>query len=234
MNYLQTANSITMWLVCLPPVLFVVFAAWVFFKKSMKTGLEMGLKREQLNSAVTSSALASVGPSLVVLFSMLPLIISLGGPVAWIRLNYIGAIIYEMACAEATANVAGTTLGSPDMTVTVFASAVWVMSLCCIPYILSTVILTPQMEKVKTKIANVKPAILGVISIAGMLGIFSNLALDKVIPFSVSGTVLATVAGFVVNAGLLLYAGKTGKAWPRKYGLTIAMIAGVLIGCPFL
>lgn len=233
-DYLKLANSIPMWLVCIPPIVLLLVEAALFFRKSMKTGLEMGLKKEQLNSAVVSAATATVGPSLVVLFSMIPLIISLGAPVAWIRLNYIGSIIYELGCAEATANVAGTTLGSPDMTVIIFGSALWVMSLCCLPYILGTVIITPQLEKVKGKIADKSSAILGVISVAGALGVFSNLALDRVIPFEISGSVIAVIAGFAANAILMIYAGKSGKMWPRKFGLTISMVVGMLVGCIFL
>lgn len=234
MNYLEIANSITMWLVCLPPIVYLVVVAYVFYKKSINVGLGMGITKKQFHNAVTSSALSTVGPSLVVLFSMVPLIISLGGPIAWLRLDYIGSIIFELGCAEAAANTAGTTLGSPDMTVTIFVSAVWVMTLCCLPYIICAIIFTPQMEKVKGRIADKNPAILGVISIAGMLGVFSNLALDRVIPFSLSGGVIATIAGFAITVVLLIWAKKSGKAWPRKYGLTIAMIGGMLVGCLFL
>ena len=63
---------------------------------------------------------------------------------------------------------------------------------------------------------------------------FSNLALDRVIPFSLSGEVIATIAGFSISVLVMVYAKKSGKAWPRKYGLTIAMIGGMLIGCLFL
>ena len=107
----------------------------------------------------------------------------------------------------------------------------WIIS---IPYIICAIIFTPQMEKVKSKIADKNPVILGIISVAGMLGVFSNLALDRVIPFSLSGEVIATIAGFSISVLVMVYAKKSGKAWPRKYGLTIAMIGGMLIGCLFL
>ena len=56
----------------------------------------MGLPREQMNDAIKSSAITALGPSLVVLSAMIALLVSLGGPISWTRLSFIGSVMYEM------------------------------------------------------------------------------------------------------------------------------------------
>ena len=56
----------------------------------------MGLIREQMNGAIKSSVITALGPSLVVLSAMIALLVSLGGPISWMRLSFIGSAMYEM------------------------------------------------------------------------------------------------------------------------------------------
>ena len=46
-----------------------------------------------------SSAITSNGPSIVILSGMLSLVITVGGPMAWMRLSLIGSVMFEsIAC----------------------------------------------------------------------------------------------------------------------------------------
>lgn len=55
MSYLEIANSTGMWLVCSVIIFVVIFQAAVFMRKAYKTGKEMGLSDEQMQSAMRSS-----------------------------------------------------------------------------------------------------------------------------------------------------------------------------------
>lgn len=78
MSYLEIANSTGMWLVCSVIIFVVIFQAAVFMRKAYKTGKEMGLSDEQMQSAMRSGAISTVGPSLAVVVAMISLIVSLG------------------------------------------------------------------------------------------------------------------------------------------------------------
>ena len=108
MSYLEIANSTGMWLVCSVIIFVVIFQAAVFMRKAYKTGKEMDLSDEQMQSAMRSGAISTVGPSLAVVVAMISLIVSLGAPFAWMRLSVVGSIPYELLAAETGAVAMGT------------------------------------------------------------------------------------------------------------------------------
>ena len=60
---------------------------------------------------------------------MIALLVSLGGPSAWMRLSFIGSAMYEMMAAGFGTQAVGVTLGKDPMTGIAFANAVWTMTL---------------------------------------------------------------------------------------------------------
>ena len=93
-NYLELANSPLMWLGAAIAVGIVVFQSVLFFRKSVKAADEMGITKEQVNIAIKSSAISSIGPSIVILVTMISLIVSMGAPISWMRLSFIGSVNY--------------------------------------------------------------------------------------------------------------------------------------------
>lgn len=67
MEVMQIANSFPMWIACGVPVLLVVVQAALFARDSFTAGKAMGLTDIQLKSAARSSAITSIGPSIVIL-----------------------------------------------------------------------------------------------------------------------------------------------------------------------
>lgn len=94
--YLKTANSLFMWISCIPAVALVFFQAYIFMKRAWKTGPQMGVTKEQMKEAAKSSLVASIGPSIVIVTGMVSLLASVGGPLAWMRLAFIGSVMYEL------------------------------------------------------------------------------------------------------------------------------------------
>ena len=99
MDAMQLANSLPMWLACGTAVLLVVFQAVIFTKKAMDAAPKVGLTNDQVKRAMKSSALTSLGPSVVILSGMLSLLVSVGGPMAWMRLSFIGSVMFESIAA---------------------------------------------------------------------------------------------------------------------------------------
>ena len=88
-EYSSMANSLIMWLACAPGVLIVLFQAILFFRRSKKDALRVGLTEKQVKSAIRSAAVTSVGPCFVMLTAMLSLMLYVGCrgptllPTAW-------------------------------------------------------------------------------------------------------------------------------------------------------
>ena len=106
MDYLQIANSPTLWIACAIPVLLIAFQAVIFVCKSLNAANALGITKHQINSAVRSSAIASFGPSVVVAIGALGLVLAMGGPISWLRLSFIGAVQYELTAATFGAQAA--------------------------------------------------------------------------------------------------------------------------------
>ena len=124
-DYLKLANSPLMWLGTGIAVAVVVFQSVLFFRKSLKAAKEIGIEKEQVSRAVKSSAIASIGPALVILITMVSLIVSMGAPVSWMRLSFIGSVNYEAMAAGFGAQAMGRTLD--NLNPMAFACGVWVM-----------------------------------------------------------------------------------------------------------
>ena len=81
-NYLDLANSPLMWLAAAIAVGIVVFQSVLFFRKSLTAAKEAGISQQQINSAIKSSAISSIGPAVVILVTMISLIVSMGAPIS--------------------------------------------------------------------------------------------------------------------------------------------------------
>lgn len=66
----------------------------------------MGISTEQIKTGAKSAFFASLGPSVAIVISMVGILASIGVPVAWMRLSYIGSVMYELAAADRAATAA--------------------------------------------------------------------------------------------------------------------------------
>ncbi|GAA6515102.1 DUF5058 family protein [Merdimmobilis hominis] len=204
----------------------------MFTKKAMKDGKRMGITDEQFKTAISASFTASIGPSIVILIGMVSLLASVGGPLSWMRLAYIGSVTFELGAADKAATAAGAQLGTSSMTAEVFACCAWVMCICCLGWIIVSALFTDKMDVLRAKASGGSPEKLAIISAGGTMGAFSYMTFDRAFPLNVQ--TYAAVIGFVVMFVLISYGKKSGAKWPAKWGMTIAMFAGMLGGAFFL
>lgn len=239
LEYLKTANSPMMWIFCIPAVALVIVQAFLFAKRAWKTGPQMGVTKDQMMRGAKSAAIASLGPSLVIVIGAVSLLASVGGPLAWMRLAYIGSVMYELPAADRAATAAGSTLGTNNMTMEAFANAAWIMCVCCLGWIIVSALFTDKMGKLRDKVAGNSEAALAVIAVAGGLGAFAYQCFTRILPgvnkidFG-SAQLWSIIAGFVVMMALGLYGKKSKAKWVSQFGMTIAMIIGMLVGAIFM
>lgn len=231
MEYLKIANNPLMWLSCGLCVFWALFQTYIFVKKSMSISKDLEISDKQIKSAIKSSTSASIGPSIAIVAGIVPVLVALGGPIAWFRESFIGSVAYELMAAGFGAEAMGATLGGEGMNETVFACAIWVMSLGSTGWILFTALATPKMDKYRYILAGGRKAMLPIVSAGAMCGAFAYLSLDRVFRFN-SGTI-AALGGFIVMALLMMYNKKKNAQWIKEWSLTIAMFAGMFISVIF-
>ena len=229
MNYLEIANSPWIWLACGLCVGWVLMQSILFVRKSLKVGKQIGVTVEQIKSTVKVATVTSLGPSLGIVVGMVALLLSLGGPIAWYRLSYIGSVAYETTAAELGAQAAGEALGA--LSPTGFATAVWTMILGAMGAPILTGLFTHKMDKLQNLMAGGKREMLPVISGCCIAGVFAFLTCDRVFRFDPQ-----TAAALVGFAAMALFSGinkKAKKKWIHDWGFTLSMFIGMGVSMLF-
>lgn len=232
-NYLDIANSPIMWAAVLPAVLLTFVQAGIFTKRAVKTSKKIGITQEQIKSAVSASAVASIGPAIVIAIGCLALITAIGGPMAWMRLAYIGSVGFELMAANFGAQAAGAVLGGEGMNLDVFAVCCWTMCISCLGWIIVSGLFTHKLGSLTEKISKGSATRVAILSAGGALGAYAYLVFDKALPAAGSsinvGNIIAIVVSFAVQAALTIYGKKSKKSWCSKWGMTIAMFSGMIV-----
>ncbi|MBU5257191.1 DUF5058 family protein [Tissierella praeacuta] len=227
MDYLKVANSFPMWLAAGLAISLALFQAIIFAKKSYSTGKEIGLTEEQMKSAIKSSFITSLGPSFVILTGLLSLLVTVGGPMAWMRLSFIGSVMFEMMAAGFGTEAVGVKMGIDPMTNIAFANAVWTMILGSLGWIVFSTLTADKMEKVQTKFSKGDKGLLSIISITAMLGSFGSLVSGHLM--AMNKNTIAALAGGAIMLILSPISEKKNIKWLKEWALTIALFGGMII-----
>ena len=194
----------------------------------------MGVSNDQIKSAVIASASASVGPSVSILAGMVSLMVMMGAPIAWMRLSYIGAVMYEMTSADVGAQAVGVAFEQSSMTAEAYANGVWAMPLGSMGWILVAGLSTHKIDFLRTKLAGGNSKALPIITAAATLGCYCSLTFDKMYPVASENRNIYAVIGGALTIFLLTMWNKKRKAkWVSNWSATIAMIVGVAFACIF-
>ena len=243
MDAMQLANSLPMWIACGIPVAFVVLQAVLFAKGAYGAGKKVGLTETQMKKAMKSSAVTSIGPSIVVLSGMLSLLVTVGAPVGWMRLSMIGSVMFESIAAGLGTSAVGVTLGTDVMTREALGMAVWTMILCSIGWGLFGTFAANKMDKIEHKLSKGNAGTLTAIASAAIIGVFSAMVashlskpiyslMQKADAAVMSGAyknALACVLGAVIMYVLTTAANKKNIGWLKEWSLTITILSAMII-----
>lgn len=243
MDAMQLANSLPMWIACGIPVAFVVLQAVLFAKGAYGAGKKVGLTGTQMKKAMKSSAVTSIGPSIVVLSGMLSLLVTVGAPVGWMRLSMIGSVMFESIAAGLGTSAVGVTLGTDVMTREALGMAVWTMILCSIGWVLFGTFAANKMDKIEHKLSKGNAGTLTAIASAAIIGVFSAMVashlskpiyslMQKADAAVMSGAyknALACVLGAVIMYVLTTAANKKNIGWLKEWSLTITILSAMII-----
>lgn len=228
MDWMDIANSFPMWIAAAVAVGLAIFQAILFARESYSTGLEMGLSSQQMKGAMRSSLITSIGPSIVILTGLLALLVSVGGPMAWMRLSYIGSIMFELMAVGFGAEATGVRVGVDPMTEMAFANAVWTMILGSIGWIIFSALFTDKMAVVQDKVVKGSSALLAVISTAAILGAFAALVSPHILAMS-RNTVAALSGGAIMLVLSIIMKKKPEIKWLKEWALAFALFGGMIV-----
>jgi hypothetical protein len=149
-----------------------------------------------------------------------------GAPLAWLRVDFIGSVTYELQAATIAAESMGMELGSSQLNADYLATAAMVMTAGCIGWVVFGAVFSDKMEKVNSFMAGGNAAIVPILGTGALIGVYSSMTLDRLYPFRNQG--IAVIAGGVAMFFIQRYNNKAKKQWIREWGLTICMVAGML------
>jgi len=243
MDLMSIANSPAMWIACGIPVLFVIFQAVLFLREARNAGKQMGLTQVQMKNAMRSSAVTSIGPSIVVLSGMLSLLVTVGAPMGWMRLSMIGSVMFESIAAGLGTSAVGVTLGTDPMTSEALGMAIWTMILCSIGWVIFATFSASRMDKIEVRLSKGNAGTLTTIASCAIIGVFSAMCASHLIKpaylivqaadaAEVGGAwknCLACVLGAIIMYVLNTLAAKKEIGWLKEWALTITIIAAMVI-----
>lgn len=231
MDYLKIANSFPMWIAAALAIALVIFQTVIFMKKSYKTGLEMGLQETQMKSAMKSSLITSIGPSLIILTGLLSLLVTIGGPMSWMRMSFIGSLMFNLMAVGMGTEAVGVSMGIDPMTNIAFATAMWTMILGSIGWILVSVLTADKMDNFQEKISKGDDKLLTIISTSAMLGSFASLSSGHLI--ALNENTVAVIAGGLIMALVTYLSENKGMVKLKEWSLASALFGGMLVAVAF-
>jgi hypothetical protein len=208
------------------PVFVVVIQALLFARKAWQDGPNLGVSKDLMKEGIRSSAITSIGPSIVVLTGMLSLLVTMGGPVAWMRLSLIGSVMFESIAAGIGTGAVGVELGA-NMPPLAFTMGVWTMILCSIGWVLFGTTFADKMEVVQEKLTGGSSAKLIALSSAAVIGIFCSMTSQHLV--KMNKQCVAAVLGAVIMFIVQMMVKKLHIHWLREWALTLSMLGSMII-----
>lgn len=219
--------------------LYVLAQSTVFLLQARKRALALNFTKEQIRKTIISSMIFSIAPSLAILFGLVILTKIFGPMVAGLRLGTLGALTYELPAAtnviKGVYNVdIGSSLITPDMIVT----ALWVMTLGCIPPLLIVPLflkkISKRFDQMKAKDSTWKNIMMDALFL-GMISAFVGYVVAPITNETTGETYISLLAILVLlTSGVLiiifgLIIKKYKQEWLKNYALPISMIASMAL-----
>lgn len=173
MTFNEIMNSPVLYGLVGAGIVYILVFCMITFRKAYKHGVEIGISKEKLKTAVTSSAIYSVVPSFSIVIGLFSLAAVLGVPWSWFRLSVVGSVSYELMASDMVATGAGyesiaalNAAGDPSIVGTVM----FVMSICILGGIVGVLLFGKKVQSgvqnARSKNGQVGALLTGVLSLA--------------------------------------------------------------------
>ncbi|MEH7226302.1 DUF5058 family protein [Bacillus sp. JJ1566] len=227
---MKTANSLPLWIFASLVVGIVIFQSITFIRLATKTSQSVGMTSSEVKSAIRAGGISAIGPAIAILVIAISMIALIGNPITLIRMAIIGSAAIETVGASIGSQAAGVDLGSPNYTLQAFTSAVWVMCVGGMGWMLFVALFTKSLGKIQKKAEsnpkNVK--MLSTVSVAAMIGAFSYLGGGEMVK-GMSEFIVFIVA-FITMPIIIWIGDKSRLIWLKEWSLGLVIIVGMIAG----
>lgn len=229
---LQLANSYPVWIFAAIVIGIVIFQAIVFIRLATRTSQNVGMTKQEVQSALKVGAINAIGPAMASLIIAISLMTFLGNPVTFMRSVVIGSSATESAGANLAATAFGTELGSYGFNEQAYTTIVWTLCLGGLGWLLVTVFFTKSLGKMQEKISSQqgskRGSLMAIISSAAMLVVFGNFGSAELLKGVTNAVVIITAALFMFI--LLIIANKFKLNWLKEWSLGFSILAALSVG----
>jgi len=224
-DYLSIANGGGMWLACSAIIIVVIYQTIRITMLAFQAGREIGMSGKDMLSAFRTGMTTAIVPSIAILLGLAVLIPRLGIPFPWMRLAVIGSVTYELIAAGAAASEMGLKGISGAFDGTVFATAVWTMSMGVFFGLLIVAFLTPKIKQLKDKVAGGNEGWLSVMTLAAFFGATGYLVAQPMV--TGGAPLIALLGGFfsMILIGAVIKLAK--QEWLKEWALALSIIGGM-------
>lgn len=208
-------------------IVYIILFCLITLRKSYRRGVEIGMSKEKLKSAIVSSAIYSAVPSLSVVVGLFSLAAVLGVPWSWFRLSVVGSVTYELMAADMVATGAGypsiaalNAAGDP----TIVGTIMFVMSICILGGIVGVLLFGKQVQTGVAKASQKGP--MGAL----ISGVLSLAIIEAFLPMQVvKGPVYLAVVltSSVIVLIHMVIIKKFGCKWLRNFVMADTLILGM-------
>ncbi len=229
MTYNEIMNSPLLYMLVGAGMLFLLIFCLLTFIKAYRRGIEIGMPKEKLRTAIVSAAIYTIVPSISIVIGLFSLSAVIGVPWSWFRLSVVGAVTYELMAADMAATGAGyesiAALNAAGDT-SLIGTIMFVMSLGIIAGVVLILIFGKRIQtgmmQMRTKNGVVGALITGVLSLA-IIEAFLPLQMMK------GPVYLAVVITSCVLTLIQMQLVKILKInWYRNFIMAVTLILGMM------
>ncbi len=215
-------NGAYLYIMGIVVAIFVLVQSVIFLRRAWKRGKEIGLSTERMKAAAVSSATFSIVPSVPIVLSLLTLAAALGVPYAWTRLTVIGSMIYEVTAAEAVASV-----GNINTDLSVFVSAMWVMTIGILAGPIFNLVGLKRYQNSIKRMLEKDPAWAEILIAALFMGLVAALGSKEIAKGGVAMLTLFSAAVLMIIFGLIM--NLTRAKWLESFAIPVSVIGALAL-----
>lgn len=231
---MQLANSPVLWMLALASICIVLWQTWLYYNMAKDYVKDTGvMTQEEVHKALKVGVIGTVGPAFAVFTVAVVLIGLIGGPITLSRIGVIGSAAFEGLTSSAGS---GGTVGTPDFTFSMLATASWVMALGGSGWLIATFFLTKSLDKTQEKMKKTNPKMIGLVGSITPFMVFFVMGYGEAMKKITAKTPTYGVLAAVVVGAFTMYifnriAGMDSKYnWLREWSMGFAIIAAMIVG----
>lgn len=227
------------WIYALVGVIFlyVLAQSLTALIKAVRQAKKLGFSKTQIREVISSSAIFSIAPSMAILISLLLLSKVFGPWVAGLRLGTLGAVTYELPAAINVIEGAFQADINGVLTSEMVVTALWVMTLGCVPPLLLVPFfykkISARFDAIKEKNSAWKDILMDSLFL-GMISAFIGYVVAPVTPeVGASYISILAILVLITSAILIVILGVLSKkkefAWLKNYALPLSMVLSMAL-----